>query len=433
MELNEGQFNILLDILYYLRKNGKESSDFYFTYSNAGERLKLHNIASDDISLEFSNFKEIDFSQLQINSGNEEGLFGDVISKIDDFMGVDMSDIESEDIINRVDDKNFSKELHEKSDLYSKIKALTILFNGTNDFKGNNIDEAKTFKIKGELSDKFSDFGRDGDRKLKLKLTGFCNIESSTMGNEKFLIEGRFNANSRFAGELIVDDKSKEEEDYDKLVNRIFEDESKKPILFNIFKELRDKDEIKLRKGKIAKFYSNFDKDFKEMVSAKGLLEGLGDIKEEELEELIKEKFKKTIEELGEEKELFGKKIKYSKKEIKKNEERENKLKIMDLKISGECKKLMLSNVSESEIAELIKETEGGKPLEESKIKDVIRKKVFSICKFESIDDENKCIKGENEVKKLVKKIEAYKDDSEDLTKIYTKVLRLFKIIGFDY
>ncbi len=442
MELNEGQFNILLDILYFLReKDGGQlrDSDFYFTYGSVGqERLKLYNVDSDKISLEFKGFKDIDCSQLDINEVTE----GDVDNVIDG-IGIIEGAI-NRSAIDEIKDKvkNKVKRLSDDN-FYSKIKRLIFSFKGKEDMTGTDIKEAEYFEVNGSLGDIFSDFDAAGDKRLELELSGFCKIKSD-IDKSNFKIKGKFNPNSQMNDNPIgiitkKDKKDKKTEDsqkgeelnVDDAMDYIFE--KKNDLLTGLFDELRRENKVELREGKEPKIIPGFN-DIVNIYfenNRRNFLEGYGEYQEmnsfiitfrEQLKSGFRKRFRKEIKRAykeGGKYELFGKEWEYKKEENIKNE-------IKGLKgLSKECKRLMFDNKDDKDIKAMIDtENKNEKEIKE-KIYKKIKEKLKSDYEIKSIDREVK------HIKKGIEKINnaEKKGVFEKKLKAIVNVLNLFKII----
>ncbi len=433
MELNEGQFNILLDILYYLRKNGKESSDFYFTYVNGQERFKLYNVDSDKISLELKGISEINCDQLKIKEDIEKNEIDNVVDKIEKFENIDMNEIDKAK--EELKEKNKSIE----KNFYDQIKRLIFSFQGKEDIDGKDIKSAKCFKIIGNLDSMFNDFNATGDRRLELEVSGFCNI-TSDIDREKFKIkEGtvKINPNSEInkvpiiktakkdkaikdaerkaERERIKDSGSKEEIEkafMDEWIDTIFE--SKQNLLLNIFNNLREHGKIKFREGKEPKIVPGFNDVFDEQLTEECITELLkGYERKYDINQFkvnLKKRFRKEVKRAKIGDILFGKKIEYIDKENEINE-------IKKLDVSKECKKLMIDNMEDKKISELMK-VEKGKELEK-KVKEVIREKVE-----EGLNDEE-----DEDYKERLKLIEENKEYCEGT---YKKLEKLKDFLGMN-
>ena len=437
MDLSKEEFNILLDILYYLRKKKGESSDFYCTYVNGQERFKLYNIDSDKIDLELKGFNEIDCSKLSINE-KFEGDFNNVISGIEKYDNIDMEDIKGSK-----DQVEGKKERLDKN-FYEQIKRLVFSFKGSDDKEGSDIGNAKKFKIMNDLDQIFNDFNATGDKRLELELSGFCNITGSSINKERFKIVGEFNSNSEFEGLKIAktikkDKVAKEEEkriererieregneadrekvSIDKLIDKIFQ--SKQNLLLDIFKSLRDEGKIEFREGKETKIVPGFNDAFDKKLTEeliKSLQENLIEENKEKYDIgkfklSLRKRFRKEVERAranDKENTLFGEVVEYSNIEMKKNS-------IKRLNISKGCKKLIIDNMEKESMSKLIEEYRKDEEIEEA-VKKVVLEEVEAKLKAD----------GFAEYKEMIEEIEAKREYCEKTFKMIEDLKNLLGI-----
>ena len=440
MTLDSKKFNILLNILYYLRTDkelSKEDSDFFFTYVNGDERLKIFNESAEKVSLEFKGFKDIDCTQLEISDidvtdESNKSEFDNLIGNIQKYDNIDLENIKSVKAklgASKIDDADVKE-------FYLKIRKLV--------FTADESDETEELKITGDLGSNFNE--RTTEKKLELEVKGKCNVTSS-IGEDKFKfkIVGE-NSSLIFNKEEITkaknDEKNKARKEAKKskkienasikeIVDAIFD--QKEDVLLEIFNTLRESGKIQFRKGKstrvvpgfndeFGKLYDSKKDSFDEVISAK-----LPEPKEEDYKNIKKEvrtRFIKMVKKstIGKDSTLFGKKIKrYSKEERAKNKLREMKNEVKKLEIDLKDKRLIFDNLEDEEIQGKLNECKEKTEKDKANklvddIKELMKKKFFAGLSAKlGVETEDDCMKmieglnGTEDYEKSMKIIDLFK------------------------
>lgn len=440
MVLDSKKFNILLNILYYLRTDkelNKEDSDFFFTYVNGDERLKIFNESAEKVSLEFKGFKDIDCAELEISDidvtdESNKSEFDNLVGDIQKYDNIDLENIKSVKAklgASKIDDADVKE-------FYLKIRKLV--------FTADESDGTENLNIEGNLGSNFNE--RTTEKKLELEVKGNCNVKSKIeKGNFKIKIVEEdssliFNGKEIIKAENDAINQERKKEKKNKkienasikeIVDAIFD--QKGDVLFEIFNTLRESGKIQFREGKstrvvpgfndeFGKLYDGNKDSFDEVISAK-----LPEPKEEDYKNIkkgVRTRFIKMVKKstIGKDSTLFGKKIKrYSREERAKNKLREMKNEVKKLKIDLKDKRLIFDNLEDEEIQGKLNEYNKGPKKDDANalvddIKELMKSKFFAGLSAKlGVETEGDCMKkieglrGTEDHKKSMKIIDLFK------------------------
>lgn len=431
MGIEAKEITVLMGILEKMRGYKDTDSDFSFSYKNGDEIIKVSNVSSSLVRLEFKGFSEISCDKIAMVADTEASDIERVKEGIESVDGkYDAGDI---------------KELAEEVRCGSKL-----------------IDDLYFRKLKDEVNKEIIFSARDNDLNIIGKEfgEGFKNAylsllrctEDHTVKTEfekdKLQFEGKPSSDSEFAGKSYGseeenaevssqnDEKTTDGNASDqsgdngsskkvKTTGEIIDEEAKKVIsekseeLYAIFNYMRDEGRIRIRSGKNNKILAGFNDVFKELLDAylekyiKGIIKAkeLGIVDDrKKLEHKIRAEFRKAVE--NADGQIFGHDIKMSETEEKREKIRGD---LDKFGIDKELKGIIANSYLEDESIGFYDEDGNIKDIED--IKEILRERV-------QIDLKSEDGLGE----KYMQEIKKVRSDKG----AYSRIEKVFNLIGLD-